>query len=400
MKFTYQARSREGIIKSGIVAASDAEKASSLLAENGLTIISLTEKREEWYRKLDFLSGRVSSKELVLFSRQLATLVSARVPIMQSLRILQTQVENKKLMIVLQEMVAAIENGESLSLALSKYPEVFSNVYVALVRSGEASGTLHKSLEYLAVQLEKEYDLRIKVRNALTYPAFVLGLLLLVGGSMFKFVLPKMLQILTEQNAELPLVTKMLIFTTDFINDYWIAIILFIVFSVAFVRYYIFTVSGRYLWDGLKIHLPLIGDIFTRLYITRFSRNLSTLIAGGIPILQSFRIISGVMNNVIYRDIVLTATQYIAQGKGMGDSLSGHKEFPEIVIQMIRVGEQTARVDDILNKLAEFYEKEVEAKISVLASLIEPIMMIILGIAVGILVAGVILPIYNLAATG
>ncbi|HYF05580.1 MAG TPA: type II secretion system F family protein [Patescibacteria group bacterium] len=399
MKFSYQARSKDGLIKAGTVVAASEEKAELLLAENGLTIISLTAQKEDILKRLNPFANYVSNKDMVLFSRQLSTLIGARVPILQALRILQGQLSNVHMQEVMQDMVSAIENGESLSLALSKHPDVFSNVYVSLVRSGEASGTLNVSLSYLADQMEKEYQLKSSVRRAMTYPVFVLALLFIVGLAMFKLVLPKMIQILKDQHAELPLASKILIATTDFIDRTWYLLIIGLIAFVLFVRYYIGTESGRYLWDSMKLSIPLIGNIFQKLYITRFSRNLATLVSGGIPIIQAFKIVADVINNVIYRDIIYSASTFIAQGKGMADSLAGHKEFPEIVVQMVRVGEQTAQVDSILVKLALFYEKEVEDQVASLSSLLEPIVMVILGIGVGVLVAGVLLPIYNLAAT-
>jgi len=400
MKFSYQARNKEGQIKEGFVVAASQVKAEALLVENGYIIIGLTEQKEGFISKLNILGGRVSYKDLVIFSRQLSTLISARVPILQSLRILESQIQNKRLVAVIRETIASVENGESLSLALSKNPQIFGNIYISLVRAGEASGSVARSLEYLADQLEKDYELRSKVKGAMTYPAFILGALFVVGLLMFKFVLPKLTDVLKEQGGQLPFASKILIAATNFVDQFWWLIIIVIGCFILGVRYYIETTVGRYQWDMMKIRLPLMGDIFQKIYLARFSRNLSTLIAGGIPIIQCIKIISDVVNNVIYRDILLNVAQKVTNGSTISEALDNNpREFPQLVSQMVKVGEQSAQLDDILSKLAGFYEREVDNKVRTLSTLLEPIIMIVLGVGVGFLVAGVLLPIYNLASS-
>lgn len=398
MKFTYQARTKSGEFKKGMITAGSQSKAEQLLSDNGLIIVSLKEQKESWTTKLDIFSNRISYKDLVLYSRQFSTLVAARVPIVQSLRILEGQVSNKGLIRITKSLIASVEGGESLSLALSKHPKTFGNIYVSLVKSGEASGQVAESLSYLADQLEKDYDLRSRVKSAMTYPAFVLSALVVVGVLMFKFVLPNLVSVLKEQNADLPLVSKILINFTDFFEVFWWVVLLGLALLAFGVRFYVQTQSGRYAWDKLKMRLPVIGQILEKIYLARFSRNMSTLVAGGIPVIQSLKIISDIINNVIYRDILLEAAQQVTNGKSISESLAHHKEFPPLVTQMVKVGEQTAQLDTILLKLALFYEKEVDAKVGTLSSLLEPIIMLILGLGVGILVAGVLLPIYNLAS--
>jgi type II secretory pathway component PulF len=401
MKFSYKARDKQGATKSGLVVAVDRARAEQLLEENNLMIIEIDQVEENILDKLNFIGfGKsVKNKDLVLFSRQLATLISARVPIIQALRVLEDQVTNKYLLSVIQDLISAVENGESLSMAMSRHDRVFGTVYTSLVKSGEASGSLDKSLTYLADQLEKDYELRSKVKSAMTYPGFVLGSLGVVGILMFKFVLPKLTSVLEEQGGNLPAVSLALIAISKFFDVYWWVVIVVIIVIILSIRAYIFTNMGRYNFDRLKIKFPIIGDIFQKIYLARFSRNLSTLVAGGIPIIKALQIVSDIINNVVYRDIVMNAVSKISSGKSINESLSGNPEFPTIVLQMIRVGEQTAQLDDILAKLASFYEKEVDAKISTLTTLLEPIIMIILGLGVGALVAGVLMPIYNMAST-
>ncbi len=399
MKFFYKARNNEGEIKSGMVVAGDQGRAEQLLAENGLLIISLEKREDDLLEKINPFGKSVSNKDVVLFSRQLATLISARVPIIQSLRILEDQIENKYLLTIIRDLIASVENGESLSLAMSKHPRVFGSVYISLVRSGEVSGSLDKSLQYLADQLEKDYEMKSKVKSAMTYPTFVLSALVIVGILMFKFVLPKLTSVLEEQGGQLPTISVYLISFTHFFDKFWWVVILAIAVLIVSVRFYVSTTLGRYQWDRLKVHLPIVGDIFRKIYLARFSRNLSTLVIGGIPIIKAMQIVSDIVNNVIYRDILLQTVTDISNGKSISEGLSAHPEFPAIVTQMVKVGEQTAQLDDILGKLASFYEKEVDAKISTLTTLLEPLIMIILGLGVGALVAGVLMPIYNLAST-
>lgn len=399
MKFEYKARNKEGDVKTGMVVAADQVRAEQLLSENGLIIVSLEQREDNIFEKLNPFGKSVSNKDIVLFSRQLATLISARVPIIQALRILEDQLTNKYLLQVVRDLITSVENGESLSLAMTKHPKVFGTVYISLVKSGEVSGSLDKALTYLADQLEKDYELKSKVKGALTYPTFVVSALVIVGILMFKFVLPKLTSVLEEQGGTLPIVSIWLIGFTKFFDKFWWLVLLLLASAVLFGRFYISTTAGRYHWDRMKIQLPIVGDIFKKIYLARFSRNLSTLVVGGIPIIKALQIISEVINNVIYRDIVLETVNDISNGKSISDGLSKHPEFPNIVTQMVRVGEQTAQLDDILAKLAAFYEKEVDAKVATLTTLLEPIIMIILGIGVGILVAGILLPIYNLAST-
>jgi type IV pilus assembly protein PilC len=400
MQYTYQARNKAGQVKTGFVVAPDQAKAEQLLAENGFIITSLSERHENWFSQNNPFAPRVSYKDLVLFSRQLSTLISARVPLLQSLRILESQLENKALLAIVRDLIASVENGESFSLALSKFPETFGNIYVSLIKSGESSGSVADSLNYLADQLEKDFELRNRVRSAMTYPIFVLVALTVVGFLMFKFVLPNLTSVLEEQGGTLPPLTEAIIAATKFFQVYWWVVLLALAGLILGIRFYLRNATGRYHWDAIKIRLPLIGRIFREVYFTRFARNLSTLVAGGIPIIQALTIVSEIMGNLVYRDILLQAAADVTNGRNISDSLSAHKEFPPLVTQMVRVGEQTAQLDTILKKLAEFYEKEVDNRVNTLSTLLEPLIMIVLGIGVGILVAGILLPIYNIASTG
>jgi type IV pilus assembly protein PilC len=307
--------------------------------------------------------------------------------------------ENKRLQTILAETVASVESGDSLSLSLSRYPMVFDTVYINIVHSGELSGSMDRSLNYLADQLEKNYDLNSKVRGAMTYPIFVVSAVILIGSFMFLFVMPSLVTSLTEQGNSLPLLTVWLISFTTFFGHFWWAFLIALIVLFFGFRYALTTIAGRYYFDRFKISAPILGPIFTKIYLARFSRNLSTLIIGGIPIIRSLQTVAELVNNVIYKQLILDAGNKLAAGKGIAESFAGHKEMPPIVTQMIEVGERSATLSAILGKLADYYEKEVDQTIGSLASLIEPVIILILGAAVGILVAGVLLPIYNIGSS-
>jgi len=399
MLFDYRAKDQEGTIRKGVVEAESETQASEVLFRNGLTVMSIERGAEAFDlgRYIPFFKG-VSRKELVLFSRQLSTLINARVPILQALDILVDQVSSRKLKEVIREMVSDIEGGKSLSETIARFPSVFSNLYINLIRSGELSGTLDKSLLYIADQQEKDYDLVSKLRGAMAYPIFIISAIFIVGALMFTFVLPQMLSVLQEAGAALPLTTRILMFFTNIFSKYWLLLILGFLGVIAGFVMYIRSSGGRIIWDAFKLKVPILGKLLQKLYMDRFSRNLSTLIAGGIPIVQALDTVAEIVGNSIYREIILEASKEVETGRSIGAVFASRKEMPKIVGQMIEVGEQTGELDVILGKLANFYGKEVENMIATMTNLLEPVIMILLGLAVAVMVAGILLPIYNVAS--
>lgn len=398
MEYTYQARDSQGAMRTGTVEASSVTNAHEVLHAHGLIVIKvLPVSKASILDKLNFLD-RVSPKEVVLFSRQLATLINAKVPIVMSLKILQTQVSSKKLVNIIGEIASKVEAGEALSAAITGYPQLFNEMYVNLVHSGELSGSLDESLMYLAEQVEKDYDLRSKIMGAMTYPAFILFALTVVGFLMFLFVLPPMIGLLEESNVELPFTTKILVFVTNMLEGYWYLVLGGMIGAIVGFKLYIGTPQGRYVFDYLKLHAPIFKKLTLSIYMSRFARNLSTLLAGGIPIVKAIDSVADIVGNVVYRDILFDAATEVKNGKGIAQSISDRPEFPPIISQMVQIGESTGKLTEILDKLAKFYEKEVEAILKVLTTLIEPIIMMLLGLAVAVMVAGILLPIYNLAS--
>ena len=398
MEFSYQARDTEGRLKTGTVEAGSEAQAFEVLQQHGLIVIKIIPVSQVSILERVKIFDRVSPKEIVLFSRQLATLINAKVPIVQALSILKLQVTSTKLQATIGEIAQHVESGESLSSALARYPKIFSNLYINLTRAGELSGTMDESLAYLANQLEKDYDLRSKVIGSLSYPIFILSALLIVGVLMFLYVLPPLVGVLQESEVELPITTKALIATTHALQNYWWVILVVLVGLVVSYRFYIQTAGGRYVLDLLKIKMPVFGGLFKKIYMARFARNLSTLVAGGIPIVKALEAVADIVGNSIYRDIILEASNQVRNGKSIASALTAHQEFPAIVAQMTEIGETTGRLQEILDKLAMFYEKEVDGVLKILTTLLEPIIMMLLGLAVAVMVAGILLPIYNLAS--
>jgi type II secretory pathway component PulF len=398
MEFTYQARDSAGNLKTGTVEAVNETSAFQILEKNNLLVIKILPLTGLTALERMRFFDRVSPKDIVLFSRQLSTLINAKVPIVQALTILATQVSSEKLKSVIGEVSQHVESGDSLSSALARYPKIFSNLYVNLVRAGELSGTMDESLSYLANQLEKDYDLRSKVIGAMTYPAFILFALLVVGTLMFLYVLPPLVGILAESSVELPITTRILIATTNILQNYWWLLFGGLIGLAVGFRFYSSTTGGRYVIDLVKIKVPVFGKLFQKVYMARFARNLSTLVAGGIPIVKALEAVADIVGNAIYRDIILEASGQVRNGRSIASALTSHKEFPPIVAQMVQIGESTGRLQEIMEKLALFYEKEVDGVIKILTTLLEPIIMMLLGLAVAVMVAGILLPIYNLAS--
>ncbi|OGE78941.1 MAG: hypothetical protein A2751_00155 [Candidatus Doudnabacteria bacterium RIFCSPHIGHO2_01_FULL_46_14] len=398
--FSYKAKDAQGSVKTGSVEAASVVKAAEALHGAGLTVLSLGAERRASVNLEKYLTflNRVSKKEVVIFSRQLATLINAKVPIIQAFEILLSQLSNRTLKKAIAEMMAEVEGGKSLSEAVSAFPNIFSNLYVNLVKAGELSGTLDEALIYLANQQEKDYELTSKVRGAMTYPIFIVSAIFIVGGLMFWFVLPQMIGVLKEANVELPITTKILIFLTEALQKYWYLVLILGLGSIFGSQIYIRTLGGRVIWDHIKLKIPIFGKLLRNIYMNRLSRNLSTLVAGGIPIVHALRTVAEIVGNSVYKQIIQEAAIEVETGKSIAIVFAERQEMPAIVTQMIRVGEQTGTLHEILGKLADFYDREVAATLGTLTTLLEPIIMMLLGLAVAVMVAGILLPIYNLAS--
>lgn len=398
MKFKYQARTKTGELQTGTVDAASREAALNVLSGHELYILSI-EGAEQMglYERFLRLFERVKMADLMVFTRQFATLLSAKVPLSDGLKSLYKQTANPVLKEAIFEIISDIDAGLSLSQALERHGNIFSVFYVNMVRSAEVSGRMEESMEFLADYIEKEAGLGSRVRNALIYPAFILGLFAIVGIILITFVFPQLKPVFEESKVELPLITKILLNSGDFILAWWwvISIILGLFVFLAFD--YFHTAEGRLVLDEVKIRFPVVGRISRKLYIARFAEATSVLIKGGIPVAQAIEIAGHTIGNGIYQDLLHEAAEGVRRGELLSQTLEKYDYFPPLVSQMVAIGETTGRLDDLLDKISSFYTREVDDATNNMVELIQPILMVVIGIGVGLMFASMILPIYNLA---
>lgn len=399
MKFHFKAKNETGHIREGLVEAISWEAASQILQRNGLVPISIKEEEKSFalFKEVSKLWEGVSQKEQMIFFRQLATLIEARVPIVSSLDTIGEQSENRYLRIIVKEMSDDIGDGMPFSDALEKHKDVFSPLTINMIRAGEISGSLQKSITFVADNIEKNYQLTAKIKGALYYPMFVLLVAFIIGFLVVTFILPKITIMIRDLRVPVPWYTSVLIATGDFMSAYWWAVLMAIFAAVAGFAYYIRTEAGKREFEEVVLRIPVIGTLAQNIYITRFSENLSALLNGGIPVVRALMIVSEVIGNQVFKRIILKAAEEVKAGGTMSTVLVRHSDIPPIVSQMIRIGEETGSLSKVLKSVGMFYNQEVDNMTKNLTALIEPVLIVILGIGVGILVVGVLMPIYNIA---
>ena len=397
--FDYKAKGTEGGTISGAVVAPTENIAYTMLRDKGLFVISLDERKKSAVLEasLGFLN-RIKPKEVVVFSRQLSVMISAGVPLVRALKTIVKQTENDNFKVIISDVADEVEGGAKLSSALGRYPKVYSNFFIQMVRSAETTGKLDEILLYLADESEKDYDMRAKVKGAMIYPAFILSALIVVGTLMMIFVVPQLLSVLTAGGGDLPLTTKALISVSGAMTAYWWVMVI-AVFAVIFgLRSAARSATGRTLIDKFKIRVPIFGKIFSGTYLVRFARSLATLLASGIPLSNGLEIVGDVVGNSVWKGIVQQTIIEVQGGNSITTAFMKSKDVPLMLSQMMSVGEQSGRLDQILEKVAEFYARDLENSLRNLVTLIEPIIMIVMGAAVGLLVSAILLPIYNLSS--
>lgn len=404
MKFYYKARTQGGEIQSGNVEASSRTAALEVLQRHNLVVIALKEQGGgDFLAKEIFLAGAVRPKEVVLFSRSLASLFDAGVPLVESIRILADQSVNTHFQKVLLEIASDVDGGLSFSRTLGQHPSVFSQFYVNMVKTGEVSGNLQKTLTYLAEYLEKDYNLRAKIRSALTYPAFIVGVFLAVGIIMLLFVIPRLgtaLKQMVPDPSRLPAITKIVFALSDFVLQWWWIFIFGLIILIVGAIIYARLPEGRRLWHEWQLKLPIFGALLQKIYQARFAENLSTLIRGGLPIIQSLKITAEVVGNVRYTEIINEVAEQVKTGTTIESVLARYPDyFSAMVTQMVSVGEKSGKLEEILRKTSGFYQGEVDRTVDNLTSLIEPIMIIILGAGVGLVIAAIIIPMYSIVTS-
>ena len=377
------------------VQADNEQVAAKLLREQGLSPLSI--KLDKSNLGTGRFFKKVSTKDKVLFSRQLATLINAGLPLVQSLRSVAQQTTSKPLKVVINEVITDVEAGTSFSSALAKHPKVFNRVFVSLVAAGETSGTLDAGLERLADQQEKDADIISKVRGAMIYPAIVLLVMAGVVGFMIVKVLPQVQNIYSSiPGASLPLVTRILLWVSHFVISFWWVVIILLVLIILGSTRITKTVAGRNIVDKVKMKAWPFGNLFMKMYMARFARTGTTLVASGVPLLQVLDITADAVDNVYIAKSLHMAADKVKGGKSLSESITNDPNFLELVPNMIRIGEQSGAMETMLDKVAAYYEKEVDNEIKAISTIIEPVLMIIMGIVALTIVAAVLLPIYGL----
>lgn len=401
MKFNFKAKNKSGDISAGVIDAVSREVAIELLQKKELFPLSITVENEDDSLQKIFLRyfDKVNTKELMIFFRQLAILIEARVPIVASLAAIKTQMDNLYFKKIIEEMINDVQDGLSLSDAMKKHKEEFSPLSINIVKAGEISGNLRRSVEYVANNIEKNYALTSKIKSAMTYPVIVVAVFLVIAFLVISFIIPKLtLMIKSMDGLVVPWYTTVVIAISDFMNQFWWEIALVIMAGVGGVIYYLKTADGADAWDRLKIKLPVFGAMYQYLYITRFAGNLAVLLAGGIPVIQALTIVSSVIGNVVYSEILQKAVEEIRIGGDMSSVLRRYpNQFPSIVSQMVKIGEESGQVDAVLLHIEKFYEQESNEMAKNLSTMLEPLLMVMLGISVAFLAFSVIMPIYNIA---
>jgi type IV pilus assembly protein PilC len=400
--YLYTARDQSsGSIIKGNIQADNESAAADLLMQKDLVPVKIVPAKNGKVLGIDF-SGveKVKARDRVIFTRQLSTLIKAGLPITQALATAVDQVSSDKFKSILQKVVASVEGGTSLAESFGRFPEVFNHTYVSLVKAGETSGTLDVALERLAGQQEKELAIASKIRGALIYPLLVLGVIILVLGYMLVSVLPQITGLYSDLGKTLPIYTSILLGISQFTINYWWLTILIIVAMVFGVRAYVQSRGGRRMLDKVKLTAPVFGKLFQKVYMARFTRTLGSLVASGVPMLEALDITAESVNNVVIKDIIDGAAQQVKGGKALSMTLSNHKYILPLVPQMIRIGEDSGTLGDMLDKVASFYEDEVDQTVKNLSTIIEPVMMIVLGGLVFFMIAAILLPVYSLVGGG
>jgi type IV pilus assembly protein PilC len=401
MIFHYTAIAQDGVKNEGDIEAMAVDSAIGMLQKRGLSVVTISEKPDSGIRfaNISFFKKKIRPKDVVIFSRQIATLFEAGVSALKAFRLLAAENENDELKRQLMGVSDDIEAGVSLSEALSKRPDIFSPFYVSMVKAGEESGKLNEAFMYLADYMDRDYELHQKVKKALTYPAFVVGTFVLIMAGMFIFVIPKMAAMFTEQGAQLPTITRIILGISNVFVKYWLFVLPALVIGGWFFYRWSQTEAGRRNVDEIKTKIPVFKSLFQRVFLTRLADNMNTMLSSGVPIVRSIDITAEVVDNTVYQDLLKRVSTKVQTGTAFSKALYEEPLVPNVLIQMVRIGEETGELGYILKNLANFYKRELDTTIDNIIGLIEPAMIVGLGAAVGILVSSVLLPMYSLSTS-
>jgi type IV pilus assembly protein PilC len=392
--YTYKARDRGGNILAGTVTADNEGLVLQKLREQGYTPLEVGKQKKSM--NIELTSKKVKLKELAVFSRQFATMVNSGLPILRALSILSDQTENPELARVLGVIRTDVEQGASLSGAMVKHPKVFNNLFVAMVKSGETGGSLDNVLLRLADMIENEVKLRGKIKSAMTYPVAVVALVVLIMSAMLLFVVPQFQTIYSSLGGSLPLPTRVLLFASNIFKKYWYIVLIGVFVFRFFFKRWKKTPKGREAVDRMKLRVPVFGVIFQKVALSRFASTAAMLLRSGVPILQALEIVAETVNNRVVSNAIEDVQVSVREGESMAKPLAKHAVFPPMVVQMLAVGEETGQVDTMLEKVAQFYDAEVEASVDALTSLIEPLLIAVIGACVGAAVIALYMPMFNI----
>lgn len=398
LTFVYTARdtATNKVVKSTVQAESERAAAKLLMSRN-LVPVEITLETEKT-NILDNLKNRITTKDRVIFSRQLATLINAGLPLSQSLHTVQEQTTNQKLKGIIQDITTSVEGGKTLADSFARH-DIFGDLYIALIAAGEVSGTLDKALERIADQQEKEAEISSKVRGAMVYPGIVLSVIVLVIVFMLTSVVPQIENLYKSLKKSLPFLTEIMVGAGHFVSQFWWLVILVIGFGIFFIRRHVKTETGRRQMDTFKLNMPLFGDLFKKLYMARFCRTGETLLQSGVQMLEMLRISGRSVGNVLVKESIDRASEKVKSGKALSASIKTEDYILPLVPQMIGIGEQSGSIDGMMGKAATFYETEVDNSIKTISTAIEPILMVALAIVAGGMVGAILLPIYGLVNT-
>lgn len=399
MKLQYKAVGKNGELIKGVLEAKDNNEAAGILRARGLLPVQVSLTQEEALNKyLPFLN-KLNQTEVVFFTRQLSSMLSAGLTLLQSLNILRDQVQNPKMREIINQLIVDVQSGHPFSAAISKHPKIFSPTYVSLIKTAESSGLLDKVLVRLADNLEKQNKLKGAIRGALTYPAIVVVGMIIVMVVMMIYVIPQLTLLYENLNIPLPATTQFLVSISSFTQAFWPLIIGFIVVGVIGMKRWHKTASGQIILDTLVLRLPVFGKLIRQTILTEFSRTLGLLIGSGALVVQSLEQAADTTTNILYKSAILDVSKRVEKGVTIGDALSAYPLFPPLLVQMVKIGEDTGKLDESLLKVSEYYEREVDLSVKTLTTALEPFIMVVLGIGVAFLIVSIITPIYSLTSS-
>ena len=401
MLFLYKAVDQKGSEQNGSIDALNVDVAINSLQRRGFIIKSIHPAEESGgiLEKQLSIFNRISNKDVVVVSRQIATLFEAQVSALRVFRLMANETPNAALGLKLQDIADRIQGGEPISTAMSHHNDVFTSFYVNMVKAGEESGKLDQTFLFLADYLDRNYEVTTKAKNALIYPAFVISTFFAVMGLMLTMVIPKISGILKDSGQEIPVYTKVVISLSEFLVNYGVFFLIAVVVGGFFLTKFLMTNAGKSSFDEFKLSVPVLGDLYKKLYLSRIADNMNTMLTSGIPMVRVLEITKDVVDNATYQKALEEVVEDVRGGNAVSDSMARHKEIPGIMTAMMKIGEETGNLGEILSTLAKFYRREVTNSVDTLVDLIEPIMIVMLGLGVGILLASVLIPIYNVSSS-